>query len=246
MNLYKADLHIHTVLSPCADLEMSPKNIVKEALDKGLKIIGITDHNSTHHCKLVKQLAQPLGITLFMGVEITTKEEIHCLAYFETDNQLDKMQEYLDFHLPNIPNDPSVFGYQVVVDENEQILWQEERLLITAIDQSVEQVERQVHSLGGIFIPAHIDKNRYSLISQLGFIPKNLVPDAFEISKHSTTAEMFPYLKGFEDLFIIRNSDAHSLEEIGEIFTMLTLEQPEFEDFRLALKTSKTVNPVSK
>jgi PHP family Zn ribbon phosphoesterase len=246
MNLYKADLHIHTVLSPCGDLEMSPKNIVKEASEKGLNIIGITDHNTTHHCKLVKQLAEPLGITLLMGAEITTKEEIHCLAYFETDDQLDDMQEYLDFHLPNIPNDPAIFGYQVVVDENEEILWQEERLLITAINQSIEQVERKVHSLGGIFIPAHIDKNRYSLISQLGFIPKNLNPDAFEISRHSSHEELLPYLKGFEDITIVRNSDAHSLADIGGLFTMFAMEQPGFEGFRAALGSSNTVTPIIK
>jgi len=57
MKTYRADLHIHSVLSPCGDLDMSPVNIVEEASRKGLDIIGITDHNTTRHTGLVKRLA---------------------------------------------------------------------------------------------------------------------------------------------------------------------------------------------
>ena len=90
MNQYRADLHIHTVLSPCADLEMTPANIVNRAKEKGLQIIGITDHNSIKNALLVKKLAQKTGIFVLTGAEVTTKEEVHCLAFFEFENQLEQ------------------------------------------------------------------------------------------------------------------------------------------------------------
>jgi 3',5'-nucleoside bisphosphate phosphatase len=82
MKTFRADLHIHTVLSPCGDLDMSPGNIVSEAVNKGLDIIGITDHNTTRHCNLIKRMAEEKGIFVMQGAEITTKEEVHCLAFF--------------------------------------------------------------------------------------------------------------------------------------------------------------------
>ena len=122
MNQYWADLHIHTVLSPCADLEMTPANIVNRAKEKGLHIIGITDHNSTKNALLVKKLAQKEGIFVLTGAEVTTKEEVHCLAFFEFENQLNQFQQFLDDNITIIPNPDGHFGYQPVVDENDDIL----------------------------------------------------------------------------------------------------------------------------
>src|SRR5664279_1554325 len=129
MDFYRADLHIHTVLSPCGDLEMSPGNIVSAAALKGLDIIGITDHNSTRHCDLVARMGAKKGIYVIQGVEVTTKEEVHCLAFFENTDTLQKFQEFLDASLPEIKNDPSIFGYQVQVDEDENVVYEETRLL---------------------------------------------------------------------------------------------------------------------
>jgi predicted metal-dependent phosphoesterase TrpH len=77
MKIFRADLHIHTVLSPCGDLGMSPANIISEAVQKGIDIIGITDHNTTRHCKLISRLAAEKGIFVMQGAEVTTKEEVH-------------------------------------------------------------------------------------------------------------------------------------------------------------------------
>ncbi|NVO19279.1 MAG: PHP domain-containing protein [Bacteroidetes bacterium] len=237
MKEFRADLHIHTVLSPCGQLDMSPDKIVKQASDRKLHIIGITDHNSTHHCKLIRKIAEPLGIFVMMGAEITTKEEVHCLAFFETDELLDKFQEYLDEHLPHIPNDPERFGYQVIVDENEIILKTEEWLLISALDQSIEQVESMVHELGGIFIPAHIDKGSFSLFSQLGFIPKGLKADAFEISPRANSQAITPLITGSASKTLIRNSDAHLLELIGSVCSIFRMEYCSFKQIRTAIET---------
>lgn len=235
MKEYKADLHIHTVLSPCGSLEMSPRNIVQEALKKDIDIIGITDHNSTRQCQMVNQEAQKAGIMVYTGVEVTTKEEVHCLAFFETFDILNVFQQYIDLHLPDIMNDTDLFGYQVVVDALENIIYEEPKLLISAISQGIDQVEAEVHRLDGIFIPAHINRPRYGLVGQLGFVPPDLKADAFELSKHISTEDFlkkFSYLKGRT---FVRNSDAHYPEAIGESFTTLKMVSTAFSEFRQAI-----------
>ena len=134
MTPFKADLHIHTVLSPCGDLEMSPSAIVQRALARGLDMIAISDHNTTRQVKVAQKVGRDNGLFVLGGVEVTSQEEAHCLAYFETDDQLDEFQEFLDQHLPPIPNDEDRFGYQLIVDENEEIVGEEEYHLLNAID----------------------------------------------------------------------------------------------------------------
>jgi 3',5'-nucleoside bisphosphate phosphatase len=235
MNSYRADLHIHTVLSPCGSLDMSPANIIQKAREKGLDIIGITDHNSTRHCKLISKLAATEGIFVLMGAEVTTREEVHCLSFFENDDQLSDFQAYLEAHLPPILNDTQKFGYQVVVDEDEQIIDEIEFLLISALDQSIDQVEQKVHSLGGIFVPAHIDRPSYSITSQLGFIPAGLNIDAIEISATCKAESVRPFITKQKDVKIIRNSDAHYVDQIGKVFTTFEMEHRSFAEVKLAL-----------
>lgn len=236
MQQYRADLHIHTLLSPCGDLEMSPANIVHYAIKNNIQILGITDHNSTRHGPLIKKLAEEKGIFTLCGAEVTTKEEAHCLAFFENNDVLNEFQQYLEAHLPNIPNDPKYFGYQVVIDEQEMIVEEIEKLLISALNQSLEQIQRKVHDLNGLFIPAHIDRPKYSIISQLGFVPPDLKTDAFEVSRHATPQEIirkFPYLK---DCTFISSSDAHMPEQLGTQITVFELEELSFSEIRMALR----------
>jgi hypothetical protein len=236
MKLLRADLHIHTVLSPCGDLEMSPVNIVAKAALKGLDIIGITDHNTTRHCGLIQRLAAEKGIFVMQGAEVTTKEEVHCLAFFENTDALAKFQEFLDSNLSEVINDPAIFGYQVQVDEDENVVYEEKRLLINAISKSFEETEAFIHSINGLFIPAHLNRSKNSIYSQLGFLPDKLDADAVEISK-ATTAEQFiaihPEIKG---LTVIRNSDAHYPEDIGSVFTMFYIMEASFNEIKQALK----------
>lgn len=239
MKAHRADLHIHTLLSPCGNLEMSPRNIVDTALKKKLDIIGITDHNSTRHCKLISELAGEKGIFVLAGAEVTTKEEVHCLAFFPEFENLEIFQKYLDLYLTNIKNDVDKFGYQVQVDKDENIIYEEERLLIAAIDQSLEEVEKTVHRLNGLFIPAHINRPVFGLISQLGFIPEDLNFDALEISKHITKVRFLkdhPYLSN--ETFI-QSSDSHFLENIGDSTSIFHLKSVNFEEIRLALKNEE-------
>lgn len=246
MNTYRADLHMHTILSPCGDLQMSPQNIITEAAKKGMDIIGITDHNSTRQAKLVRELGIKQGIFVLCGAEITTKEEAHVLAFMPDDEKLAILQSFLDENLPDIPNDENQFGYQVCVDEREDIVFQEDRLLISGIQQSVDVIEKFVHHFGGIFIPAHINRPRYSIISQLGFVSSDLDIDALELSRHITKDDFLQQNHALKDYAFIRSSDAHFVADVGTIYTKFVLEKRSFDEIKLALHSKKGRHIINK
>ncbi len=235
MNTYRADLHIHTILSPCGDLQMSPANIVRQACAKQLDIIAITDHNTTRQAPLIQKLAAETGLFVLCGAEVTSKEEAHCLTYFPDLNTLNLFQVYLDQHLPEIKNDTNSFGYQVCVDENEDIVFEEERLLISGINQSIEQIEQKVHELNGIFIPAHINRSMFSVVSQLGFVPPDLNYDALELSRHTTIEEYKKNNSYLKNAVFIQNSDSHMVETIGSVYSNFTMQTRSFDEIKKAL-----------
>jgi PHP family Zn ribbon phosphoesterase len=235
MKKFRADLHIHTVLSPCGDLEMSPDVIISRAKEMHLDIIGIVDHNSTRQCGVIRQMGQSEGIFILTGAEVTTKEEVHCLAFFETDEQLNCFQVFLDEHLPDIKNDIKRFGHQIAVDAGNNIVFTEERLLISALDQTIDQVETMVHRLEGLFIPAHIDKRRFSVFEQLGFLPPDLKVDALEISPFCKQ-EFLTQHQELSKYNFVSGSDAHFPEQIGSRVTVFEMERPGFEEIRKTLK----------
>lgn len=236
MTPFKADLHIHTVLSPCGDLEMSPTAIVNRALSRGLDMIAITDHNTTRQVKVIQKVGREKGLFVLGGVEVTSQEEAHCLAYFETSEQLDGFQEFLDRHLPPIPNDEDRFGYQLIVDENDEIVGEEQYHLLNGIDVDIDGIYDEVHRIGGLFVPAHVNKGTTSLTSQLGFIPPDLKADGLEINRFITREELlkkFAYLKKFN---FITDSDAHFIDNIGDVYNVIYMEHRDFIEFRMALR----------
>jgi 3',5'-nucleoside bisphosphate phosphatase len=236
MNAYKADLHIHTVLSPCASLEMSPRNIVAQAIERGLSVIGITDHNCTFHCQLVKKLGNAQGLMVLVGAEITSREEAHCLTFFEDESSLNQFQKFIEKNQPRIPNDPDLLGYQLLVDENENILDEIEYYLGMALSTGVDEIEKEVHRLGGLFIPAHINRGRFSLISQLGFVPEDINAAALEIFNRSDLEAFLLSHPHLREYTFVKNSDSHSLQQIGSYSSVLHMERLTFEEFRKALK----------
>ncbi len=240
---FRADLHIHSVLSPCGDLDMSPSRIISEAGKKGLDIIGVTDHNTIRHCNLIMELGKENGIFVLPGAEVNTREEVHCLTFFESIFQLEIFQKYLDQNLPDIQNDPALFGHQVEVNRNEEIIYEEKKSLFSSIDQSLEQVYDKVKDLNGIFIPAHVDRNKNSIYSQLGFLPSGLDPDAIEVSWRT---EINDFLKKHEELkayTIITSSDAHFPEDIARVWSIFRMKERSFAEIKLALqmKTGRKV-----
>lgn len=240
MNRFQADLHNHTLLSPCGDIEMTPSYIVSSALKKGYDIIGITDHNTLVQAREIRRIVGNGEPYILCGAEITTREEVHCLAFADGETALDALQNYLDTNLPCIPNDEDAFGYQLAVDDRENVIYEAPYLLISAISQTLEEVAAFVHSIGGLVIPAHIDKRQNSVISQLGFLPPDLQADAIEFSAGCNIGEFLSanaYLKKFRNSYI-RSSDAHYPEDFGKAVTCFGMEFRSFEEIRKAL--SKT------
>ena len=236
MQQFRADLHTHTVLSPCGSLEMSPLKIIERAKAQGIDLLGITDHNSTLMCRVMDEVAAENNIKVLPGAEVTTSEEVHCLAFFDNWDALDQFQIYLEEQLPDIKNNPAKFGYQVTVDRNEQITGEVDKWLISGINQSIEDVEREVHKLNGLFIPAHIDRMVNGLIAQLGFIPPDLQVDAMELSKHVTLENFKKEHPEIVNYTVIQDSDAHFIQNIGNSGFWLHAEALTFDEFRMALK----------
>jgi 3',5'-nucleoside bisphosphate phosphatase len=170
------------------------------------------------------------------GAEVTTKEEVHCLAFFENSDALHTFQEFLDDNLPDIQNDPSLFGYQLQVDDTEVIIYEERKLLTNAISKSISDVEYLVHSLNGLFIPAHIDRKKNSIYSQLGFIPEKMHPEALEISRAIRVEQYRNEYPEIREYPLIRCSDAHYPEQIGTAMTEFHIEHASFAEIRMALK----------
>ncbi len=239
MQSFRADLHIHTVLSPCAELEMTPGNIVRQALHSGIQIIGITDHNSTRNALLTKKLAEKAGIFVLTGAEVNTREEVHCLVFFDGEEKLNWFQDYIEENINRIPNPDGHFGCQPVVDEHDNILELVPYYLHASLKTGISQLQKIVHENGGIFIPAHIDRPANGLFSQLGFFPPGLQPDALEISKFFSQKHVEKHQVIPENMTIIRSSDAHTLQQIGEICTVFNIKKHGFSEIKRALHNQK-------
>ncbi|MBI5188431.1 MAG: PHP domain-containing protein, partial [Nitrospirae bacterium] len=171
---FRADLHIHTCLSPCADLLITPYRIVEKAASLGLNIIAICDHNSAENVEVAKRVAKEKGINAISGIEITSSEEVHILGLFGDIEDALKMQDIVYENLQLGENDEEVFGMQVIVNEKDEVLDFNKRLLIGATRLSVNKIVETIHSLGGLAIAAHIDREGFGIIGQLGFIPPEL------------------------------------------------------------------------
>src|SRR4030066_1610772 len=222
LRLFKADLHIHTCLSPCTELDMSPKRILAAAKKKGIDIIGICDHNSSENSPAVLKAARKMRITVIPGLEVTAREEVHVLALFDNVKTALRLQEHVYENLPG-ENDEEAFGRQVVVNEKEEVEGFNNKLLIGATTIPLEEVIRLIHSLGGLSIASHIDREAFSIIGQLGVIPKNLPLEALGISPRIPTEEA---IKTYAcDYPITCSSDAHYPADIGKGSTTFLLEE---------------------
>jgi 3',5'-nucleoside bisphosphate phosphatase len=235
VQLYLAELHIHTVLSPCAEVEMIPPLIIQEALDKGIKIIAISDHNASANVPAVVKAAEGTNITVLPGIEVQTKEEVHVLCLFDTMEQLVDAQNYIDQHMPALLNDPEYFGEQFVVDETGEFIRREHQLLITSTDLSIDDVFAFAESLGGLAIPAHVDRQAFGLLTNLGFLPPGIQIDAIEISRNTNALEAhekYPQIRG---LPLIQSGDAHRLDEIIGA-NAFWIKEPTIAELRMAFR----------
>lgn len=233
----KSDLHLHSVLSPCGDLLMTPAEIVKQAEKKGIEVLALTDHNSAENAAVFKYYCEKYNLSFIPGIETTTKEEIHLLTYFPDLNSLFDWQQQIYERLPAEKNDEDFFGPQLKCNYQDQYQSKLEKMLAGAVDLSLEESIKKVKKLGGIVIPSHLDR-RQSIISQLGFIPAELDFKTVEISKNispTEARERFPQLKNIQ---LIQNSDSHYLAEI-KAYHKLKLAEFSFAEFKKAVENIK-------
>lgn len=237
MALVKADLHLHTCLSPCGDFDVTPAAVVARAAELGLGLIAICDHNSAENVPAARHAAKRLGPGaphVLAGMEITTAEEAHVLALFEELDAALTMQAMVFDHLQDELNDPDLFGMQIVANADDEVEYFNPRLLIGATDLPVAEIARRAHGLGGLLVAAHIDRPSYSLVGQLGMIPPDLALDAVEISRANPPEAAQEWLMG-RQFPILTSSDAHRLADVGAAWTGLEIQKPSLAELALAL-----------
>ena len=217
----RADLHIHTGLSPCCETwRMTPRRIVERALEEGLDIIAISDHNSMRNAQAVAEAARGTKLTVLHGMEVTTAEEVHVLGIFGDPKGARGLQDLVDRNLPGA-NKPEALGYQVLMDANDEILGSDDHLLAGATTLPVEDAVAAIHEAGGVAIASHVDRTFYGIFSQLGWIPDGLELDGLEIYWSMPIDRAKARHPQIEGRPLLRGSDAHSEEDIGRAWTKL-------------------------
>lgn len=234
LKVFRAELHVHTVLSPCAEVEMIPPLIIETAISRNINLIAITDHNATANIAAVQKAARGFDITVLPGVELQTREEVHILCIFDTLDQTNAFQKIINHALPPISNRPDYFGEQFVVDETGDFIRREERLLITSVDISLKEASIAVEDLGGLFIPAHVNRSAFGLLGTLGVLPLDVKFKAVEISRHLRPADVATSFPQISSLPIIQNGDVHRLDEFLGV-NEFRLAAPSVGEINLAL-----------
>ncbi len=228
MKVFNCDLHIHTCLSPCGDLDMYPANLVAVAVSRGIDLLAICDHNTAENVPHVIEAARGTSLSIIGGMEICSSEEVHLLGLFGDPDDLLSMQQLVYDHLAGA-NDEDLFGCQPVVNAEGVVEGFNPRLLIGATSLSLAELVDQIHARNGLAIASHIDRKVNSIIAQLGFIPPDLKLDALEVSFHGRSGFHCPASS------VIYSSDAHFVEEIGRSTTRMELAEPTFAELVLAI-----------
>lgn len=217
----KYDLHIHTCLSPCADRAMTPATVAGMAKLSGAELIAVADHNSAANLPAVQAACAAYGLRLLPAIEACTAEEIHLLCYLPSVEAALELGEVFRRHLPPYPYDPSVWGEQWVMDEDDNILRREERLLTGALELDIYQTAALCRSHGGIPVPAHVDKDSYSLLSVFGLWDDSLGFELAELADLSRADALIQSGRLPDGLPLLTSSDAHALETMREEYPLL-------------------------
>ena len=228
MGSFQCDFHIHSCLSPCADITMTPGEIESVCVRKGIDWIAITDHNSAGNTRVITNVLRRSGIAVIPGIEIHTIEDIHVLAYFPSVSSAEAYSRWLkDEKLPAVEIDPEISGYQLYVNEDGAFTGLENTWLGQPTRLSIDETIESVVQSSGICVMAHVDR-KMGLISQLGFIPPEYLSLPLEVAFEGTLKSKSLGRN------LMHSSDAHSLELIRPTM-LLTAEKRSFEDFREAI-----------
>lgn len=235
-----ADFHIHTLLSPCAEIEMTPHHIVMRAAEFGIGAVAITDHNASANAQAAVAAGERYGVRVFPGMEVECLEEAHIVVLFDTLAQVDAWQRLVDGKMNGLRNNAEKFGGQFVVDDDDNFIREEERLLLAPLKMTAAEVVREAERLGGMSIAAHIDRPSYSIVGQLGFIEPGFGFAAAEISAAGWQKGMqsrMQRLAGY--LPFVTSSDAHNIMDFVQgPKNIVTVEELSVAELKLALACS--------
>ena len=232
MNRYFYDLHLHSCLSPCADDDMTPANIAGMASLCGLQLIALTDHNTCGNCGALLRACRQYGIVGVPGMELTTTEEVHMVCLFPSLEAAEEFDRKVRENRLPIRNKPQIFGNQLYVDENDQVLGEEPDLLIPATGLSLESGAALALSCGGAAYPAHIDRPSNGVIGILGALPERPYFPTLELND-SGNREQYTADYGLSGRRILCSSDAHHLWDIREAANWIELDDEPYSSQRV-------------
>ena len=232
-----ADLHIHSLLSPCAEVEMTPHHIMMRAAAAGVGAIALTDHNASGNLPAMIRLQEKYPVKVFPGMEVECKEEAHLVVLFDKMSQMTAWQKQVDAAFSGRLNQPEKFGAQFVVDEEDNLIKEEPRMLLGPLTLTAAEVVAAVNKLGGLCFAAHVDRPAYSLLMSLGFLPTELGLAAAEISRNSLAELQEQKLKSRTgNLPYVTNSDAHWMQAfLTGPKNLVTVRELTIKELRLAL-----------
>lgn len=233
LKTFNCDFHIHTCLSPCADLDMHPQALVGKILEAKLDVAAICDHNSSENVPFVMNAARGKNLNILPGMEVTTSEEVHILAIFDSLDNLARLQEVVYSHLDG-ENDETLFGVQAIVNEIGEVEGLNDRLLIGATDLSLDKLICHIHEFEGLAIAAHIDRESFSVLSQLGFIDEKVKFDALEVTPSIGIEKAKIKYQELSNYSFITSSDAHFLKDVGKAKTKIILKEISVAELKMA------------
>lgn len=210
------DLHIHSCLSPCGAFDMTPNNIVGMSKIKKLDVISVCDHNHTGNLEAISKISNEMGILLIPGLELETSEEIHLLCYFPSMENIRQMQAILNRYYRDIKIKEDIFGSQCIMDAEDRLVRKVEHLLATATTLDLYTAVSMVRKFGGVPVPAHVDRQSYSIISNLGSIPDDLKFNTVELSRYASKDNFLKKYPEYHEKRFLTSSDAHDLGMIFE------------------------------
>ncbi len=237
MKTLLADFHIHTLLSPCAEIEMTPHHIVMRAAQYGVDAVAITDHNASANAAAAVEAAKNYGVKVFPGMEVECREEAHIVVLFDTLEQLAAWQKIVDANMSGLKNNAERFGAQFIVDDDDNFIAEEERMLLGPLKLPAAEVIQKVNAMGGMAIAAHVDRPSYSLLMQLGFLPSDMGLAAAEISSAGIRELKEQKLKlALGGLNYVTDSDAHMMDSfINGPKNLITVKSLTVAELKLAL-----------
>ena len=213
---YFYDLHMHSCLSPCGDMDMTPNNLVNMAKLLGFDIIALTDHNTSLNCEAAMKVGDAIGLLVMPGMELTTAEDIHAVCLFPTLEKALAFSEYVDSNRIKIRNKPDIYGRQVIMNEDDEEIGELEHLLLPASFIPITEAYNKAKEFGGICYPAHIDRDSLSVLSVLGEIDPYCGFKTAELADISKLDELKAQHPILSEMNIVTCSDAHYLENMRD------------------------------